>query len=131
MVQRKSEQEFNRQIIDAFKSQGDPEILIGVATLLAGFNGLPNIVFYCPTAAPFGKFCGLEFRTIDFQGTEFAVRTRSYTVQRRPFSRHRTNIGRYVGDQRPAFCFPVSDHCDAQQAAAIGQQVGHAGQKCR
>jgi type I restriction enzyme R subunit len=46
MAQYKSEAEYNRQIIDAFKGSGDPEILIVVSKLLTGFDAPRNTVLY-------------------------------------------------------------------------------------
>ena len=46
MVQYKTEDEYNRQIIDAFKGSGDPEILIVVSKLLTGFDAPRNTVLY-------------------------------------------------------------------------------------
>ena len=46
MVQYKTEEEYNRQIIDAFKGSGDPEILIVVSKLLTGFDAPRNTVLY-------------------------------------------------------------------------------------
>ncbi|MGE0180763.1 MAG: type I restriction endonuclease subunit R [Parvularculaceae bacterium] len=46
----KSEDEYNRQIVDAFKGSGDPEILIVVSKLLTGFDAPRNTVLYlCKT----------------------------------------------------------------------------------
>jgi type I restriction enzyme R subunit len=42
----KSEDEYNRQIIDNFKGSGDPEILIVVSKLLTGFDAPRNTVLY-------------------------------------------------------------------------------------
>lgn len=42
----KTEEEYNRQIIDAFKDSGDPEILIVVSKLLTGFDAPRNTVLY-------------------------------------------------------------------------------------
>ena len=42
----KTEDEYNRQIIDALKGSGDPEILIVVSKLLSGFNAPRNTVLY-------------------------------------------------------------------------------------
>jgi type I restriction enzyme, R subunit len=42
----KTEEEYNRQIIDAFKGSGDPEILIVVSKLLTGFDAPRNTVLY-------------------------------------------------------------------------------------
>lgn len=42
----KSEAEYNRQIIDNFKTSGDPEILIVVSKLLTGFDAPRNTVLY-------------------------------------------------------------------------------------
>lgn len=41
-----SEDEYNRQITDAFKGSGDPEILIVVSKLLTGFDAPRNTVLY-------------------------------------------------------------------------------------
>ena len=50
MAQYKDESEYNRQIMDAFKGSGDPEILIVVSKLLTGFNAPRNTVLYiCKT----------------------------------------------------------------------------------
>ena len=46
MAKYKSEAEYNRQIIDAFKSPDDPEILIVVSKLLTGFDAPRNTVLY-------------------------------------------------------------------------------------
>ena len=46
MARYKTEDEYNRQIIDAFKGSGDPEILIVVSKLLTGFDAPRNTVFY-------------------------------------------------------------------------------------
>ena len=46
MARYKTEEEYNRQIIDAFKSSGDPEILIVVSKLLTGFDAPRNTVLY-------------------------------------------------------------------------------------
>lgn len=46
MTRYKTEEEYNRQIIDAFKSSGDPEILIVVSKLLTGFDAPRNTVLY-------------------------------------------------------------------------------------
>lgn len=42
----KTEAEYNRQIIDAFKGSGDPELLIVVSKLLTGFDAPRNTVLY-------------------------------------------------------------------------------------
>jgi type I restriction enzyme R subunit len=42
----KTEEDYNRQIIDAFKGSGDPEILIVVSKLLTGFDAPRNTVLY-------------------------------------------------------------------------------------
>ena len=42
----KTEDEYNRQVIDAFKGSGDPEILIVVSKLLTGFDAPRNTVLY-------------------------------------------------------------------------------------
>ena len=42
MARYKTEEEYNRQIIDAFKGSGDPEILIVVSKLLTGFDAPRN-----------------------------------------------------------------------------------------
>lgn len=46
MMKYKTEEEYNRQIIDAFKGSGDPEILIVVSKLLTGFDAPRNTVLY-------------------------------------------------------------------------------------
>tara|TARA_R110002020_G_scaffold83397_1_gene206588 strand:+ start:5771 stop:8995 length:3225 start_codon:yes stop_codon:yes gene_type:complete len=46
MARYKSEDEYNRQIIEAFKGSGDPEILIVVSKLLTGFDAPRNTVLY-------------------------------------------------------------------------------------
>lgn len=46
MARFKNEEEYNRQIIDAFKGSGDPEILIVVSKLLTGFDAPRNTVLY-------------------------------------------------------------------------------------
>ena len=46
MAKYKTEDEYNRQIIDAFKGSGDPEILIVVSKLLTGFDAPRNTVLY-------------------------------------------------------------------------------------
>ncbi|SFC90022.1 type I restriction endonuclease subunit R [Tropicimonas isoalkanivorans] len=46
MTRYKTEEEYNRQIIDAFKGSGDPEILIVVSKLLTGFDAPRNTVLY-------------------------------------------------------------------------------------
>jgi type I restriction enzyme R subunit len=46
MAKYKSEGEYNRQIIDTFKSPDDPEILIVVSKLLTGFDAPRNTVLY-------------------------------------------------------------------------------------
>ncbi len=46
MDRYKSEEDYNRQIIDAFKGSGDPEILIVVSKLLTGFDAPRNTVLY-------------------------------------------------------------------------------------
>ncbi|QOY90179.1 type I restriction endonuclease subunit R [Paludibaculum fermentans] len=46
MKRYKTEDEYNRQIIDAFKGSGDPEILIVVSKLLTGFDAPRNTVLY-------------------------------------------------------------------------------------
>jgi type I restriction enzyme R subunit len=46
MARYKTEDEYNRQIIDAFKGPGDPEILIVVSKLLTGFDAPRNTVLY-------------------------------------------------------------------------------------
>jgi len=46
MAQYKTEEGYNRQIIDAFKGSGDPEILIVVSKLLTGFDAPRNTVLY-------------------------------------------------------------------------------------
>ncbi|MFZ5708175.1 MAG: type I restriction endonuclease subunit R [Pseudomonadota bacterium] len=46
MAKYKTEEEYNRQIIDGFKGSGDPEILIVVSKLLTGFDAPRNAVLY-------------------------------------------------------------------------------------
>ncbi|WP_319517588.1 HsdR family type I site-specific deoxyribonuclease [uncultured Martelella sp.] len=46
MVRYKTEEDYNRQIIDAFKGSGAPEILIVVSKLLTGFDAPRNTVLY-------------------------------------------------------------------------------------
>ncbi len=46
MARYKTEEEYNRQIIEAFKGTGDPEILIVVSKLLTGFDVPRNTVMY-------------------------------------------------------------------------------------
>lgn len=46
MARYKTEEEYNRQIIDAFKGSGGPEILIVVSKLLTGFDAPRNTVLY-------------------------------------------------------------------------------------
>ena len=46
MAKYKTEEEYNRQIIDAFKGSGDPEILVVVSKLLTGFDAPRNTVLY-------------------------------------------------------------------------------------
>lgn len=46
MAQYKSEEEYNRSVIDAFKGSEDPEILIVVSKLLTGFDAPRNTVLY-------------------------------------------------------------------------------------
>ena len=47
MMERfKTEDEYNRQIVSAFKGSGDPEILIVVSKLLTGFDAPRNTVLY-------------------------------------------------------------------------------------
>lgn len=46
MARYKTEDEYNRQIIDAFNGSGDPEILIVVSKLLTGFDAPRNTVLY-------------------------------------------------------------------------------------
>ncbi len=46
MARYKTEEEYNRQIIEAFKGPGDPEILIVVSKLLTGFDAPRNTVLY-------------------------------------------------------------------------------------
>lgn len=46
MARYRTEEEYNRQIIDAFKGSGDPEILIVVSKLLTGFDAPRNTVLY-------------------------------------------------------------------------------------
>lgn len=46
MARYQSEEEYNRQIIEAFKGSGKPEILIVVSKLLTGFDAPRNTVLY-------------------------------------------------------------------------------------
>lgn len=46
MAQYKTEDQYNRQVIDAFKGSGDPDILIVVSKLLTGFDAPRNTVLY-------------------------------------------------------------------------------------
>ncbi len=46
MARYKTEDEYTRQIIEAFKGSGDPEILIVVSKLLTGFDAPRNTVLY-------------------------------------------------------------------------------------
>ena len=46
MARYKTEEEYNRQVIEAFKGSGDPEILIVVSKLLTGFDAPRNTVLY-------------------------------------------------------------------------------------
>ena len=46
MKRFRSEDEYNREIIEAFKGSGDPEILIVVSKLLTGFDAPRNTVLY-------------------------------------------------------------------------------------
>ena len=46
MERYKTQEEYNRQIIEAFKGSGDPEILIVVSKLLTGFDAPRNTVLY-------------------------------------------------------------------------------------
>jgi type I restriction enzyme R subunit len=46
MKRYKSEDEYNRQVIDSFKGSGAPEILIVVSKLLTGFDAPRNTVLY-------------------------------------------------------------------------------------
>ena len=46
MARYRTEGEYNRQVIDAFKGSGDPEILIVVSKLLTGFDVPRNAVLY-------------------------------------------------------------------------------------
>lgn len=46
MARFKDEAEYNRQVIEAFKGSGDPEILIVVSKLLTGFDAPRNTVLY-------------------------------------------------------------------------------------
>ena len=46
MARYRTEGEYNRRIIDAFKGAGDPEILIVVSKLLTGFDAPRNAVLY-------------------------------------------------------------------------------------
>ncbi|WP_041535984.1 type I restriction endonuclease subunit R [Parvibaculum lavamentivorans] len=50
MARYRNEDEYNRQITEAFKGSGDPEILIVVSKLLTGFDAPRNTVLYvCKT----------------------------------------------------------------------------------
>lgn len=46
MARYKTEDEYNRQIIDSFKGSGEPEIMIVVSKLLTGFDAPRNTVLY-------------------------------------------------------------------------------------
>lgn len=46
MAQYKTEEAYNREIVEAFKGSGDPEILIVVSKLLTGFDAPRNTVLY-------------------------------------------------------------------------------------
>lgn len=46
MMRYKTEEEYNRQLIEDFKGTGDPEILIVVSKLLTGFDAPRNTVLY-------------------------------------------------------------------------------------
>ena len=46
MARYKTEEKYNRQVIEAFKGSGDPEILIVVSKLLTGFDAPRNTVLY-------------------------------------------------------------------------------------
>ncbi|MDW3224191.1 MAG: type I restriction endonuclease subunit R [Paracoccaceae bacterium] len=46
MARYKTEEEYNRKTIDAFKGSGDPEVLIVVSKLLTGFDAPRNTVLY-------------------------------------------------------------------------------------
>jgi type I restriction enzyme R subunit len=46
MARYKSEDEYNRQIVESFRGSGDPEILIVVSKLLTGFDAPRNTVLY-------------------------------------------------------------------------------------
>ena len=46
MKRFRSEEDYNREIIEAFKGSGDPEILIVVSKLLTGFDAPRNTVLY-------------------------------------------------------------------------------------
>jgi len=46
MAKYKTEDEYNRQIMEAFKGSGGPEIMIVVSKLLTGFNAPRNTVLY-------------------------------------------------------------------------------------
>ena len=46
MARYKTEDEYNRQMIDAFMGSGDPGILIVVSKLLTGFDAPRNTVLY-------------------------------------------------------------------------------------
>jgi type I restriction enzyme R subunit len=46
MARYKTEDEYNRQLIEAFKGSGEPEIMIVVSKLLTGFDAPRNTVLY-------------------------------------------------------------------------------------
>ena len=46
MARHKTEEVYNREIIDNFKGSGEPEILIVVSKLLTGFDAPRNTVLY-------------------------------------------------------------------------------------
>jgi type I restriction enzyme R subunit len=46
MAKYKTEEEYNRHVIDSFKGSGEPEILIVVSKLLTGFDAPRNTVLY-------------------------------------------------------------------------------------
>lgn len=57
MARYKSEDEYTRQIIDAFKGSGDPEILIVVSKLLTGFDAPRNTMLYVCKSLREQTFC--------------------------------------------------------------------------
>jgi len=68
MTQCKTEEEYNRQIIEAFKGSGDPEILIVVSKLLTGFDAPRNTVLYvCKSLKEHSLLQAFGF-IIDYEG---------------------------------------------------------------